>query len=471
MKINELYNDVLNEDTQYEFKAKIHYENNIKWAKTIVAYANGEGGVIFIGVSNDGEAFGLSLEEVDESKNTIAVVNDRNIFPHVRYHISMRSVDDEANAFVLAIKIDKSDSIVRYRDGDFNEKVYVKGDGNSTPATPEEIISLSRRKYGIDNHFSDVDFDIGLWTKYMKLCKSYRFDSSVPSIKEMQNEDIVSSDGKASYGLMMFKDDYNEDLSLVSCRLWSGKDKASDVIDSIRFKGPIGECFQNALAFIERNTKTGWAKKENGGREKTFAYPFQAVRESLVNAFAHRDYSIAGTQIDVDIFSDRLDITSPGSWLLPRPFEEYPIGTIPSIRRNKIISACFDLANLMERSGSGFKTIYDAYDTASEDKKPVVLSYSGFLIIRLFDLLWEKQGLDFDDIFVDPIEKEKQRVVAILSKGNLGIRELQKESVFKSRAYFIERVINPLIDNMTIERIGNSKSRSSFFRLRKSNDR
>lgn len=229
--------------------------------KTIVAYANGEGGVIFIGVSNDGEAFGLSLEEVDESKNTIAVVNDRNIFPHVRYHISMRSVDDEANAFVLAIKIDKSDSIVRYRDGDFNEKVYVKGDGNSTPATPEEIISLSRRKYGIDNHFSDVDFDIGLWTKYMKLCKSYRFDSSVPSIKEMQNEDIVSSDGKASYGLMMFKDDYNEDLSLVSCRLWSGKDKTSDVIDSIRFKGPIGECFQNALAFIERNTKTGWAKR------------------------------------------------------------------------------------------------------------------------------------------------------------------------------------------------------------------
>lgn len=104
-------------------------------------------------------------------------------------------------------------------------------------------------------------------------------------------------------------------------------------------------------------------------------------------------------------------------------------------------------------------------------KKPVVLSYSGFLIIWLFDLLWEKQGLDFDDNFVDPIEKEKQRVVAILSKGNLGIREPQKESVFKSRAYFIERVINPLIDNMTIERIGNNKSRNSFFRLRKSNDR
>lgn len=55
----------------------------------------------------------------------------------------------------------------------------------------------------------------------------------------------------------------------------------------------------------------------------------------------------------------------------------------------------------------------DAYDTASEDKKPVVLSYSGFLIIRLFDLLWEKQGLDFDDIFVDPIEKEQRESATI----------------------------------------------------------
>lgn len=151
-----------------------------------VAFANGEGGTIFIGVSNEGEAFGLSLDEIDECKNLISIVNDRNIFPHVKYHISIRSVDEEANNFVLAIKVDKSDSIVRYRDGDFNEKVYVKGDGNSTPATPEEIISLSGRKYGIDNHFTDVSFDDGAWTKYFQLCKTYRSDSTVPTYKELQ---------------------------------------------------------------------------------------------------------------------------------------------------------------------------------------------------------------------------------------------------------------------------------------------
>ncbi len=467
MKIKELYSDVINENTQFEFKAKIHLENNIKWAKTIVAYANGEGGILFIGVSDEGEAFGISLKEVDECKNLIAVVNDRNIFPHVKYHVSMRSVDDEANRFVLALKIDKSDSIVRYRDGDFNEKVYVKGDGNSTPATPEEIISLSGRKFGIDNHFTDIDFDATSWMKYMELCRTFRTDYSSPSFKELQNEEIVSPDGKVSYGFLMFKDDYDDDLSLVSCRLWSGKDKSGDVIDSVKLKGPIGENFRNALAFVERNTKTGWAKKENGGRESIFSYPFQAVREALVNAFAHRDYSIFGTQIDVDIFSDRIDITSPGSWLLPRPFEEYPVGMIPSIRRNKTIAACFDLANLMERSGSGFKTIYDSYENAAEDKKPVVLSYPGFLIIRLFDLFWVKQKEAVIHDALTPIDKEKQRVINLLEKENLGIKVILNDSTFKSRRYFIEHVIDPLIVDGTIERVGNIKSKNAFFRLKK----
>lgn len=87
------------------------------------------------------------------------------------------------------------------------------------------------------------------------------------------------------------------------------------------------------LQFIERYTKTGWKKTSDGGREEIRSYPKEAIREAMVNAIAHRDYSIYGTQIDVDIYSDRIDIISPGSWLLAKYYNEYPQGAIPSIRR------------------------------------------------------------------------------------------------------------------------------------------
>lgn len=360
MKITDLYSDILIENTKYEFKAQLNQDNPVKWAKSIVGYANVEGGYLFVGVANDGEAFGLTLDEVDKTKNLVILVNDRHIFPHAKISFLMRSVDDNAERFVLGIKILPSDSVVRFRDGVFNETVFVRGDGNTTPATPEEIISLSKRKFGVDNETSQVFYDENLWTGFIDLCKEFRSDKSSPTLRDIQNEEIVSKDGYAKTGLLMFKDDYNEDDSLICCRLWKGNNKTGTVLDSEKFKGPLSTVFRHALSFIERDTKTGWNKTGNGGREEVRSYPREAIREALVNAIAHRDYSIAGTQIDVDIYNDRIDIVSPGSWLLPKPHDAYPLGSIPSIRRNTIIAACLDVANLMERGGTGFQTSLDA---------------------------------------------------------------------------------------------------------------
>ena len=368
MKINELFSDVITEDLQCEFKAQLNRETPVKWAKSIVGFANGVGGILFVGVSNDREAFGLSLDEVDQAKNLIAKINDRNIFPHAKVQYMLRSVDLDAERFVLAVNIRPSESVVRYRDGDFNETVYVKGDGNTTPATPEDIISLSKRKRGVDNETTDVVFDENRWTGYIQLCKEFRQDASTPTLKELQNEEIVTPEGFVKSGFIMFRDDYRGEDTLICCRLWSGENKTGSVLDNARYSGPLTSVLKNTLLFIARNTKAGWTKDANGGRKEVRAYPPEAIREAVVNAIAHRDYSIGGTQIDVDIYADRIDIVSPGSWLLPRKYEEYPLGSIPSIRRNTIISAALDVASLMERGGTGFQTMIESYRNESEDK-------------------------------------------------------------------------------------------------------
>ena len=459
MKITELFYDVITEDIECEFKSILKSENPVKWAKTIVGFANSDGGMLFVGVSNNREAFGLDLDEIDRTKNLVAKINDRHIFPHVKLRYMMRSVDANAERFVLAIIVSPSESIVRYREGDFNETVFVKGDGNSTPATPEDIISLSKRKFGVDNETSEISYSETEWTSYIELCREFRKDSSAPTLKTLQNEEIVSKDGYAKTGFLMFKDGYDGDDTLICCRLWRGDTKTGDVLDSGRFKGALSGVFKETLKFIERNTKTGWKKTQNGGREEIRSYPKEALREALVNAIAHRDYAISGTQIDVDIFSNRIDIVSPGSWLLPRPYEEYPIGSIPSIRRNTIIAACLDVANLMERGGTGFQAMINSYKGYGDEKQPGVLIFPGFLNLRLFDLLFQEESSSEE-------LTDTEKVLELLKESPRSVKDLQAVTRFKSRSSFLSEVLNPLIEEGLVYREGSAKSPSAVIKLK-----
>lgn len=467
MKIKELYPDVITEDLNYEYKAILNPENPIKWAKTLIGYANDKGGTLFVGVSNSGEAFGIDLEEIDKTKILISRINDRHIFPHIKVAYMIRSVDAEAEHFVLAVKVAPAESVIRYREGDYNETVYVKGDGNATPATPEEIISLSKRKYGVDNETSETEYHEKKWSEYIELCKEYRRDQLAPSLKELQNEEIVSKDGYAKSGFIMFADGYDKDDTMICCRLWKGKNKTGVVLDSSRLRGSLAKVFGEALNFIERNTKTGWVKTENGGRDEVRSYPKEAIREALVNAIAHRDYSISGTQIDVDIYSDRIEIVSPGSWLLPKDYNDYPIGSIPSIRRNSIIAACLDVANLMERGGTGFQTMIEAYRTSPENMQPVISIYPGFLNLRLFDRLYSGEAIEVDFEGLTNAEK----VIKILRlEGPKSVKELQELIGYHSRNYFLKEIINPLMESGDIYRDGKPKSPNSVIKIKRGTD-
>ena len=430
MKIKDIYPDVIAENLSYEYKAVLNPDNPVKWAKTIVGFANDKGGILFVGVSNNGDAFGINLEEIDKTKLLISRINDRNIFPHVKITYMMRSVDDSAELFVLAVKVFPSESVVRYREGDYTETKYQEKN----------------------------------WTQYIHLCKQYRFDQSAPSIKELQNEEIISSDGYVKSGFIMFSDDYDRDDTMICCRLWKGKNKTGTVLDSSRLRGSLANVFEEGLNFIERNTKTGWVKNENGGREEIRSYPKEAIREALVNAIAHRDYSIYGTQIDIDIYSDRIEIVSPGSWLLPKDYNNYPTGTIPSIRRNSIIAACLDVANLMERGGTGFQTMIEAYKDCPLNIQPVVSIYPGFLNLKLYDKLANEDSIELD---LEEMTNPEKAFAILKMQGPKSVKELQEIMKYKNRSQFLKEVINPLIESEKIYRDGKPKSPTSLMKIKK----
>lgn len=470
MKINELFPDVVMEDTRHEFKAKLNAGDPLSWAKTLIAFANGDGGLLFVGVSDDGVAFGLGKKEIDESKNRIDLINERHIFPRIKYKFDAVSVDEECEKFILVVKISPSEGIARYHEGDYKNEVFVKGDANSLPATPEEIIALGKRKFGVDDFESDEDYDERKWSSYLEICEEYRPDHSSPSLKELISAGTMTSSGKPKTGFVMFKDGYEGGDTAVHCRVWKGKDKTGYVISRKFFRGGIAENFIHAMDFLELNTSTGWKKLPNGGREDLFSYPREALREALVNAIAHRDYSIRGAQVDVDIYDDRIDITSPGNWLLPRRFEEYMANGVPSIRRNEIIASCFDVAHLMERTGSGFGTIFGSYPSNSGAPHPEVICQAGFFILRLPDLLYEEKKKETPPIQETPsnfseFNALQERMLKIFQENPRGVNPSELTKALGISRATLSRNLAPLLKSGLVERRGKAKSRSVVYLL------
>ncbi len=282
----------------------------------------------------------------------------------------------------MGINVEYANEIVIFKAGDYNEKVYVRENGSSVPASVSRILKMGKRKFGIDSQILNEQYQKNKFKTYNDLAKRYRLDKKEPTVELLMSNEVVNKDGRITQGLKMFSDDYKNDDTLLVCRLWNGYDKGTnEALDIKELKGSLSYVFNETIKFVFRNSRSGFIKMSNGGRLDTLSYPEIAIREAVVNAIAHRDYSIEGTQIDVDIYKNRLEITSPGSWLLDRKVSEFDLRHIPSIRRNKIICNCFQSIGLMEKSGSGIKKIVDCY---KDFKEPKLEGNDDFFIITLF---------------------------------------------------------------------------------------
>ncbi len=245
------------------------------------------------------------------------------------------------------------------------------------------------------------------------------------------------------------------------------EEKIGKPITSKRFQGSLARVFTEDLAFIERNTRTGWRKTDRGGREEIRSYPERAVRAALVNAIAYRDYALSGTELAVDVYCDRIDIASPGAWLFPMPYDGCPPGSVPHTGRNAVIAACLRTANLMERDGAAFQTMTDCYGDCEERLQPVVMIHAGFMDIRLSDREYEDDDRESDIRETDFSGlTDSEKVLELLKAGLKPVKALQEALGFSNRTYFLRDVINPLMAAGDIYRDGNLKSPRALIRLK-----
>ena len=193
------------------------------------------------------------------------------------------------------------------------------------------------------------------------------------------------------------------------------------------------------------------------------AYPKRALFEGIINAVAHRDYFIDGTQIKVDMFKDRLEITSSGSFYRGEPFgKTYDLSRIISKRRNELISTVLVMCNVMEAAGTGFDKLTEEYGDADAEHRPYISSASDHFTQVLPDLTYGKglQEEEAPSLIYAPIPNgttHDDKILGFCFSRARKASEIANHLNISDSSYFRKRVLDNLVFHGYLEKSGNGR--------------
>lgn len=363
-------NTLIAECTAYDFKLMLEEKRPKSWLKSVSAFANGLGGSLFFGIDNDGIARGLDdVQHVCEAisskiRDYMDPLPEVDLIPYV--------VDDLR---ILQLKVNTGHYTPYYYVGDGQRIAFVRIGDESLPATAEQMVRLMLKG-------SNKTFD-SLHTYYN--AEDYSFTILANSFKDRIKQEwdkkyllsfgLVTSGKNLTNAGALFADDCPLWQSRLYCTHWDGKEKG-DAVNDAEFTGNILMLLREAMNFVRANTKKGWEKLPDGRKNKP-EYAERAILEAMVNHFIHRDYTVMGGEVHLDIYDDRLTITSPGGMYNGMLIQDLDIAEVSSERRNPILANVMAQLDYMEKRGSGLTRICNetkALDGYRDELKPVFRS-------------------------------------------------------------------------------------------------
>ena len=369
---------LLSETTDIEFKESLEMTKPKSWLKTVSSFANGIGGCIYWGINDNRNVTGLL--NAQQAIEIISEIIKAKIEPMLLFKINPIEFDAKT---VLKLEIKAGASTPYYYVNEGSKIAYVRL-GNESVVAPAHILNeliLKGQRLSFDamaskSKFTDLSFTLFEATFKQRTRTSIERTSDYPSFGLLDENGILTNAG------VLLSDQCRILQSRIFCTRWNGLDKGSifeDAIDDKEYSGNLINLLENGIAFVKNNSKVKW-KKTPSGRDDMPDYPERAVFEAVVNALIHRDYMIIGSEVHIDMYDDRLEITSPGGMLDGKRIQEVDILHVPSSRRNPIISDVFHRLKYMERRGSGIKKILKEYE---EENVPKFYSDPQYFIVIL----------------------------------------------------------------------------------------
>ena len=326
--------------------------------KEIIAFANSDGGKLYIGVRDDGTVVG-----VDDPDGTALQVSNMvrdSIKPDVTMFLHYKTIEEDGKK-IIEIKVQRGTDRPYYiaKKGMRPEGVYVRQGYSSVPATDTAIRCMIKETDG--DRFETMRC-LEQELTFEATEQEFRFRKVEFGPQQMRTLKLVDNDGLYSNLALLLSD---QNPHTIKVAVFQGT-KQMIFKDRREFGGSLMKQMSEVYDYIDFCNQIR-ATIEKLSRIDVRDYPVIAVREALLNLLVHRDYSFSASAL-ISIYDDRIEFVSIGGLLPGIELEDIMAGL--SVCRNQNLANVFYRLHLIEAYGTGLTKIMEAYEGTSE--KPII---------------------------------------------------------------------------------------------------
>lgn len=407
------------------------YTTDLK--KEIVSFANTNGGTIYIGVQDNGTIVGV--DHADFVIQQIANSIRDSIRPDISMFTSIELLKDENKSYIK-VTVDSGTKKPYYLSdkGLKPTGVYVRRGTTSAPASEDAIRMMIKMT---DGDSFETNRSLIQELTFNSLSKEMERRKLEFTGGQMKNLGILSSDGIFTNMGLLVSDQCRHSIKFA---VFQGTDKLV-FKDRKEFTGSLFEQLAEAYKTIDFYNGT-MASFHDLLRTDERDYPEDAVREALLNAIVHRDYSFSGSTF-INLYSDRLEFISLGGLVPGLSLEAAMLGASQS--RNEKLANLFYRMKLIEAYGTGISKIISCYKGKSE--QPVFESVEGAFQVILPNV--HARNLSMEDAKYLPILQ--------LFEYKKEITRSDVETVLGSGTTHAINIVKEMLDKSLIEKVGNGR--------------
>ena len=454
--MQDIINEILKGESKIlEFKEKM--PTNLSIVKTIIAFANTSGGKLILGVSDNREIVGIT-EDIFELQDKISSIIYESCYPTILPHMYTINIEGRT---LLVIETNRGSLSPYYVKAEGKENgVYVRIGATNRKADRENIMELERQRANI-SFDEEINFDYEFSSLNLEPIKNrLKQVGKELTTEKMLSLKLIKESNKTIYptnGLLIL-------LGLLEntntkCSRFKGTNM-NVFLDKKEYSGDLFSQLENIEGFIKNHINL---KGEIKGLQRTDTYeiPEVAIREAVVNALVHRNYSNLGRDIKIGIYDDRLEIVSPGG--LPNGLTNEDIFTGKSEIRNRVVARIFKELDYIEQWGSGIGRIKNSCIDFGL-KEPFIEETGDFIGVRIFrnDKVAESTGKVSESI--GNVSEQEKTILEYIVKNNKIVSKSVEEllEVKEARA---RRILKEMTDKDYIIKQG--QGRSTYYILKK----